>query len=186
MFSPKSSPNIHLSSYLNIFNLLYICVYVNRDRAPSVSVVFMCALRMRGSERRKGTPLRKRTNKDTFRCLITIWSTGIARRGLNELIFVNRFLVASWKRCHSSSGLVCLSLFCFFMSFQTDWMMIRSDLCVEHWLLSDSLCKQKSHWIITINSKMNVWKCKLIFTTDTLQQKIEITDLKPFFSWWKY
>ncbi len=104
MFSPKSSPNIHLSSYLNIFNLLYICVYVNRDRAPSVSVVFMCALRMRGSERRKGTPLRKRTNKDTFRCLITIWSTGIARRGLNELIFVNRFLVASWKRCHSSSG----------------------------------------------------------------------------------
>ncbi len=25
---------------------------------------------------------------------------------------------------------------------------------------------------------MNVWKCKLIFTT--LQQKIEITDLKPF------
>ncbi len=32
--------------------------------------------------------------------------------------------------------LVCLSLFSFFMSFQTDWMMIRSDLCVEHWLLS--------------------------------------------------
>ncbi len=51
---------------------------------------------------------------------------------------------------------------------------------VEHWLLSDSLCKQKSHWIITINGKMNVWKCKLIFPTDTLQQTIEITDLKPF------
>ncbi len=33
--------------------------------------------------------------------------------------------------------LVCLSLFCFFMSFQTDCMMMRSDLCVEHWLLSD-------------------------------------------------
>ncbi len=49
--------------------------------------------------------------------------------------------------------LVCLSLFRFFMSFQTDWMMIRSDLCVEHWLFSDSLCKQKSHWIITINGK---------------------------------
>ncbi len=28
--------------------------------------------------------------------------------------------------------------------------------------------------------KMNVWKCKLIFPTDSLQQKIEITDLKPF------
>ncbi len=45
-----------------------------------------------------------------------------------------------------------------------------------------SLCgAQQSHWIITINGKMNVWKCKLIFPTDTLQQKIEITDLKPFF-----
>lgn len=31
-----------------------------------------------------------------------------------------------------------LSLFCFFMSFQADWMTIRSDLCVEHWLLSNS------------------------------------------------
>ncbi len=27
---------------------------------------------------------------------------------------------------------------------------------------------------------MNVWKCKLIFPTYTLQQKLEITDLKPF------
>ncbi len=75
--------------------------------------------------------------------------------------------------------LVCLR---FFMSFQTDWMMmmIRSDLCVEHWLLSDI------HWIITINGKINVWKCKLIFPTDTLQQKIEKNDLNPyFFSWLK-
>ncbi len=32
--------------------------------------------------------LRKHTNKDHFRCLITIWSIGMARRGLNELIFV--------------------------------------------------------------------------------------------------
>jgi len=37
---------------------------------------------------RKGTPHRKHTNKDTFRCLIAIWSIGIARRELNELIFV--------------------------------------------------------------------------------------------------
>ncbi len=59
--------------------------------------------------------------------------------------------------------------------------MVRSDLCMEHWLLSDSLCKQKSYWIITINGKNNVWKCKLLFPADTLQQKIEITDLKPFF-----
>ncbi len=40
------------------------------------------------SERRKGNPLRKYTIKDTFRCLITMWSIGIAKRGLNELIFV--------------------------------------------------------------------------------------------------
>ncbi len=39
--------------------------------------------------------------------------------------------------------------------------------------------RQKSHWIITINGKMIVWKCKLIFPTDTLQQEV-ITDLKPF------
>ncbi len=57
---------------------------------------------------------------------------------------------------------------------QTDWMMMRSGLCVEHWLMSDSLCKQKSHWIITINGKINVWKCKPIFPTDTLQQKTDI------------
>ncbi len=45
------------------------------------------ALTSDDSERRKGTPLRKRANKDIFRCLNTIWSIGIARRGLNELIF---------------------------------------------------------------------------------------------------
>ncbi len=43
--------------------------------------------------------------------------------------------------------LVCLGLLCFFMLFQIDWM--RSDFCVTHWLL----CKNKSHWIITINGK---------------------------------
>ncbi len=35
------------------------------------------------ASREKGTPLRKCTNKDNFRCLLTIWSIGIARRGLN-------------------------------------------------------------------------------------------------------
>lgn len=28
---------------------------------------------------------------------------------------------------------------------------------------------------------MNIWKCILIFATETLQQKIKITGLKPFF-----
>jgi len=37
---------------------------------------------------RKCTSLRKHTNKNTFRCLIAMWIIGIARRGLNELIFV--------------------------------------------------------------------------------------------------
>ncbi len=46
----------------------------------------MCTLDK--SQQRKGTPLRKRTNKDDFRCFVTIWSIGITRRGLNELIFV--------------------------------------------------------------------------------------------------
>ncbi len=36
----------------------------------------------------KGIPLRKHKNKDIFRCLITIWSNGIARKQLNELISV--------------------------------------------------------------------------------------------------
>ncbi len=56
-------------------------------------------------------------------------------------------------------------------------MKMRSDLCLEHWLLSD-LCKQKSHIIIRINGKINVCKCKRIFLIYTLQQKIEITDFK--------
>ncbi len=33
---------------------------------------------------------------------------------------------------------------------------------------------QQSHCIITITSKMYVWKCKLIFSTDTLQLNTEI------------
>ncbi len=52
---------------------------------------------------------------------------------------------------------------------------MRSDLCGAM-----AVVRQKSHWIITMNGKMNVWKCKLIFPSDTLQQKIEIPDLKPF------
>ncbi len=31
-----------------------------------------------------------------------------------------------------------------------------------------------------ISLLLNVWKCKIIFPTDTLQQKIETTDLKLF------
>ncbi len=40
--------------------------------------------------------------------------------------------------------------------------------------------QSKTRWIIAINGKINVWKCELIFPTDTLQKNIQITDLKPF------
>ncbi len=56
-------------------------------------------------------------------------------------------------------NLVCLSLFCFFVWFQTDWMRIRSMCGVR------AVVRQKSH---------------KIFFTDTLQQKIKTTDLKRF------
>lgn len=36
--------------------------------------------------------------------------------------------------------------------------------------LLPSPCAYKNHWIITISSKWNIWKCKLLFPTDKLQQ----------------
>ncbi len=53
-------------------------------------------------------------------------------------------------------------------------MMIRSHLCVEHWLLSDKhltgLLQLMDKWVF---GNVNWY-------TDTLQQKIEITDFKYF------
>ncbi len=91
----------------------------------------------------------------------------------NEINKLRRFLEASWRCCHSSSGFSLSQFVLFLHIIQDRLMMIRSDLSVVH--------KQKSHRIITINGQMNVWKCKLIFPTDTLQQKMRVlTDLKPF------
>ncbi len=95
--------------------------------------------------------------------------------------FAGRSLEASWRRCHNSSRFR-LSQFVLFLHVIPDRLNedeIRS-LC-DGWLSSDSLCKQKFHWIITIKGKINVWKCKLLFSTDTLQQNI--TGLKLLFSW---
>ncbi len=51
--------------------------------------------------------------------------------GALEQSFSGAFLKRLGDTVHLD--LVCLSLFCFFMSLQPDWMMmIRSDLCVEH------------------------------------------------------
>ncbi len=86
-----------------------------------------------------------------------------------------RFLEASRRRCRSSSGFS-LSQFVLFLHVIQIGLMIRSDLCLE--LLA--VVRQKYHWIITINGKINVWKCKLIFPSDTLHKNIKITDLKPF------
>ncbi len=60
---------------------------------------------------------------------------------------------------------------------ETDLLDLVSVCSVSSYVIPDRL---ESHWIITINGKMSVWKCKLIFPTGTLQQKTEITDLKPF------
>ncbi len=52
-----------------------------------------------------------------------------------------------------------------------------------HSLIPDRLMmmirSQKSDCIIIINGQINVWKCKRMFPSDILQQKIEITDLTP-------
>ncbi len=40
----------------------------------------------------KGTPLRKRINKVHFRCLITIWSIGIARRGFKYNYITHNYI----------------------------------------------------------------------------------------------
>ncbi len=89
-------------------------------------------------------------------------------------IFACTFLEASWRRCHSSSGFS-LSQFVLFLH------VIPDRLDDEFISLCGALAavRQKPHWIIRINDKLKVWKCKLIFPTDTFSN-IEITDLKPF------
>ncbi len=94
-----------------------------------------------------------------------------------------RSLEAFWRRCHSSSGFS-LSRFVLFLHIIPDRLdddEIRS-LCgaLAVFRLLVQTKQRKSHWIVTINGKINVCKCKLIFPT-LLQQNIEITDLKTFF-----
>ncbi len=78
------------------------------------------------------------------------------------------FLEASWRRFHSSSGLS-RSRFALFLHVTPD----RLDDEIRSLCGALAVVRQISHWIITGNGKMNVWKCKLIFPTDTLQQNIE-------------
>ncbi len=54
--------------------------------------------------------------------------------------FAGRFLEASWRRCHISSGFS-LSQFVLFL---------------HAFYILHSLCIQKSHWIITINESLKM------------------------------
>ncbi len=62
-----------------------VCVYIYRNHALVEAHLQYVHDSYGNRSREKGTPLRKCTNKDKFSCLNTIWSIGIARRGLNEL-----------------------------------------------------------------------------------------------------
>ncbi len=79
--------------------------------------------------------------------------------------FSDRFLEASWRHCHSSSGFRLFQLVLF--------LHVWSTGCCQ----TPHAKKKKSHWIIKIYAKMNAWKCELIFPTDTIHQNKEITDL---------
>ncbi len=93
--------------------------------------------------------------------------------------FAGRFREASWRRCHSSSGFS-LSQFVLFLHVIPDRLMMIRSLCgalaVVRLLVQTNLTG-----LLQLTAK-----CALIFPTDTQLKKIEITNLKPFFSWWKY
>ncbi len=88
--------------------------------------------------------------------------------------FAGRFLEASWRRCHSSSGFSLSSCH----SRQTDDDQIRS--------MRGALAVFRLFVQTNLTGLLQLMaKCKLIFPTDTQQKKIEITNLKPFFSWFE-
>ncbi len=92
-------------------------------------------------------------------------------------IYIYIFPEASWRRCHTSSGFT-LSRFVLFLHVIPDRLdddQIRS-LCGAR-----AVAKLPSSKNLT-GMGVNVWKCKLIFSTDTKDRNKEITDLKLFFS----
>ncbi len=92
--------------------------------------------------------------------------------------FAGRFLEASWRRCHSSSGFS-LSQFVLFLHVIPDRLMMIRSMCgalaVVRLLVQTNLTG-----LLQLMAK-----CTLIFPTDTQLKKIEITNLKPFFSWFE-
>ncbi len=71
-----------VNSQLKYFNFVYtvFVLGLRTDGSTFISVIQISGSAK--SEWKKGAPLRKCTNKDHFRCLITIWSIVIARQGL--------------------------------------------------------------------------------------------------------
>ncbi len=132
-----------------IAGILKYCnsVYLWGSRAVRSAV--MRALQMTvsaRSERRKGNPLRKHTIKDTFRYLITIWSLGIAKRGLNEHIFVKTSNLTKIYIFHS---------FFFFFACSS-----KQPVCILH-----SFCQHGSH--ITSLNHGEVPNCYVLMTYRT-------------------
>ncbi len=89
-------------AYLNTVIMCIQYVYIYRDRvlaeAPlCVRFIYQLTAAQEASGE-KGT--NKHTNKDHFWCLVTIWSIGIARRGLKELIFVKTWNSTKIDICH--------------------------------------------------------------------------------------
>ncbi len=67
-----------------------VCVYIYRDHVlVEAHLQYVhdsyISQRQRKKQAEKRALSQKMYNKDHFRCLITIWNIGIARRGLNEL-----------------------------------------------------------------------------------------------------
>ncbi len=125
-----------------IAGILKYCnsVYLSGSRRQKRSYALQMTVSTR-SERRKGNPLRKYTIKDTFRYLITIWSIGIAKRGLNEQFFV--------KTSNSTK----INIFHFFFFFFLPKQPVR---------ILHSFCQHGSH--ITSLNHGEVPNCQVLMT----------------------
>ncbi len=80
-----------VKSLLKYFNSTYtVCVYIYQDRMLVKRHYVRDSYISQRQHKKQAEKMysSQKTNKDHFRCLITIWSIGIARRGPYELIFV--------------------------------------------------------------------------------------------------
>ncbi len=93
--------------------------------------------------------------------------------------FAGRSLEVSWRRCHSSSGFS-LSQFVLFLHVIPD-RLVGDQISVWSTGCSQTPCANKNLTrLLKLMTKWMFTNVKLIFPSEILQQKIEITDLKPF------